>query len=154
VRTTKRALLGRLLAERGGTIVDERAWSDIAPLLAPVSEDYLRRLLRESGALLAPLIEGVRQDTFDELERTLTALQREYEAAGAAGDRPRANRCRRLVIRAKDHARWAARRGTPDREEMASWMMVWLENPGVFTQWLRLHKRHRGGKSSTQVAHF
>ena len=91
MRTTKRALLGRLLEERGVTIVDEQAWDELARGLAPISDDYLRRLLRESGARLSPLVEGVRQETFDELDRTLTALQRVYEECHSRR-RPRARR--------------------------------------------------------------
>jgi hypothetical protein len=100
-------------------------------------------MLRESGVALAPLVEGVRQDTFEDLERTLLALEREY----AAGDEARRSACRREVIAAKDRARWAQRRlaeADPRREiraEMFLWMLTWLENPSVFPAWLALRKR-------------
>jgi hypothetical protein len=102
-----------------------------------VSESYLRRLVRECGIPLDPLVEGVRQSSFGELERTLLAL--------AAVDRAAA---RRLVIEAKDHARLASRRlagsARADREEMILWMLTWLENPDAFPVWLRLRKKAAG----------
>ena len=70
-----------------------------------------------------------------------------YLAAGAAGDRERARYARRQVIAAKDRARFASRnpRGSPEKraakEEMAQWMLVWLENPEVFSAWVEARKR-------------
>lgn len=100
-----------------------------------MSPRYLRELLRKSGWKLAPMVEGVRVDSFEGLERTLVALAGEYTA------RPR--EVRRLVIEAKDHAKLAAARGQDpevkaQREEMVRWMLVWLENPPVFEVWARL----------------
>ena len=137
---TKAARLHEALQRRNAAIVDEALWRELQTELAPVSAEYLRRLLRQSAIPLAPLVEGVRQDTFEDLERTLLALEREY----AAADEPRRTACRREVIAAKDRARWALRRlpdGDPRREskeEMSLWMLTWLENPGVFTAWLAL----------------
>jgi hypothetical protein len=47
--------------------IGEPEWQALLRLLAPVSESYLRRLLRESGVPLTPLVEGVRQESFDAL---------------------------------------------------------------------------------------
>ena len=111
--------------------------------LAPISESYLRRLLRDSGAALSPLVEGVRQDDLTQLERTLLALEDEY----AHGDRERATCCRKLVIEAREHARFALRRMAEDdprrttRAEMIEWMRQWLEYPKLFPQWVELRKR-------------
>lgn len=122
-------------------------WRELAKRLAPVSESYLRRLLRDSGVALYPSVEGVRQDSFEELERTLLALAAEYSAARATGDHERADFCRRAVLAGKDHARLASRKAPPgrraDKEEMVAWMLVWLENPEAFPVWLRLRKRAR-----------
>lgn len=96
---------------------------------------------------LAPLVEGVRQDSCAELERTLLAIDREHAAAAEAGEQSRARACRRAVIEAKDHARLALRnpKTHPEKaagkEEMILWMLTWLENPGVFAAWLRLRKQ-------------
>ena len=141
VRTqTKAARLREALQRRNAAIVDEALWRELQTELAPVSAEYLRRLLRQSSVPLTPLVEGVRQDTFEHLERTLLALEREYESTGE----PRRTACRREVIAAKDRARWALRRlpeADPRREtrqEMSLWMLTWLENPGVFSAWLAL----------------
>lgn len=96
---------------------------------------------------LEPMVEGVRQDSFENLERTLLAMAEEYRRARDGGARERAGACRRQVITAKDHARLAARRlaAAPEagarKDEMISWMIVWLENPAVFPRWLRLRKK-------------
>ncbi len=91
----------------------------------------------------------MRQDTFEDLERTLLALAEAHAAAKAVGDRKLAALCRRAVITAKDHARLSARRtGQPEKkarkQEMIFWMLVWLENPEAFPVWLRLRKRALG----------
>jgi len=136
---TKAARLRAALQRREAAIVDEALWRELQTELAPVSAEYLRRLLRQSGIQLAPLVEGVRQDTFEDLERTLLALEQEY----ASADEPRRTACRREVIAAKDRARWALRRlPNPDprrdiKQEMFLWMLTWLENPTVFTACLR-----------------
>lgn len=99
-------------------------------------------MLRESGVPLAPMVEGVRQDSLEALDRTLLNLLDEYETARQARDRQRERDIRRLVILAKDHAKMAARRGEGgagrDKAEMVLRMLTWLENPGVFRQWIRL----------------
>lgn len=116
-------------------------------MLAPVSDSYLRSLVRACGLPLDPVVEGVRQDSFAELERTLVSLQQEYLRALDAGDVRRAARCRQAVILGKDHARLAARRprASPElrarKEEMASWMLLWLENPEIFPTWVALRRR-------------
>lgn len=127
--------------------ISEALFRELLRSLAPVSESRLRRLLRRSALPLDPLVEGVCQDDFASLERTLTAIGEEYRQAMSAGDRARATACRRLVIEAKDHARLVVRnpRVGPEKKaeksEMLLWMMTWLENPGVFEDWLRLRKQ-------------
>lgn len=131
-------------------LITEIEFGELLCALAPVSEGYLRRLLRETGVPLAPLVGGIRQDSFEQLERTLIEMLREYEDAVAGGNAPRAKACRAAVITAKDHARFALRRPAltagerAGKEEMLLWMFTWLENPGVFPAWLELRKRVRG----------
>lgn len=113
-------------------------------LLAPISDNYLRHLLRDSGVPLAPMVEGVRQESLDALESSLCALLAEYEA----GDAARRAQVRKLVITAKDHARLAARREAKDgfpKEEMILWMLTWLENPPLFPAWIRLRRAALSG---------
>jgi hypothetical protein len=134
------------LAQARPERVGEAQWRDLRERLAPISDSYLRRLLRATGLPLAPLVEGVRQDSLEELERTLLALEREYLAAVRAGEHERAGACRHAVIEAKDHARLALRNPKTDpakaarKREMILWMLTWLENPGVFPAWLALRK--------------
>jgi hypothetical protein len=103
-------------------------------------------LLADTGIPVEPPFGGVRQKTFDELERSLLELEEAYTRASEAGDRARAQQCRNAVIQAKDHARLAARRtqASPEKkhqkEEMIQWMLVWLENPGIFPAWVKLRK--------------
>ncbi len=120
-------------------------------MLRPVSESYLRNLVRRCGAPLDPVVEGVRQESFESLGRTLEALAREYVRASAAGEGERAARCRRAVLTGKEHSRLASLRASAsaglraDKEEMASWMLLWLENPAVFPAWLRLRRNIAAG---------
>jgi len=65
-----------------------------------------------------------------------------YRAAIETGDRERARYCRRQVIAAKDRAKFLARH-KPEKEEMAQWMLVWLENPEVFPAWVDARKKAR-----------
>ena len=134
----KRAKLQDWIARNRPARIGEAEWEEIRRYLAPVSTGYLRRLLRDAGVELAPVVEGVRQEDFDALERTLLALAEEYARGGA----PRRSALRRLVIEAKDHARFAARKPEKreEKEEMKLWMLTWLENPPLFPQWVRLRR--------------
>ncbi len=117
--------------------IGEREFAEMSAELG-IGERPLRKLLRETGVRLSPMVEGVRQDSFENLGRTLIALQDEYEGADAGVARA----IRRLVITAKDHARLASRR-KPEKAEMVEWMLVWLENPPVFDSWCRLRPSAR-----------
>jgi hypothetical protein len=134
--------LRRWLESEPRPVIGDREWEELKALLAPISENYLRKLLRDSGAPLEPLIEGVRQESLDALETSLGKLLEEYER----GDRGRQMRVRRAVVTAKDHARWASGSRQKDagkkaeKQEMTLWMTVWLENPPLFVEWARLRR--------------
>jgi hypothetical protein len=119
--------------------IGESEFREIHSAIAPVSESYLRRLLRESRVELAPMVAGVRQGNFDELESSLLALRAEY----LIGNPVRRASVRRIVITAKDHARWASKKH-PEKDEMVTWMTMWLENPPVFPEWVRLRRAQLG----------
>ena len=146
-KPSKRALLSEYLAQTQPSRIGLAEWQAIAQRLVPVSEHYLRDLLRGCGIPLDPVVEGVRQESIEELERTLLALAEQYLAGLHDGDRLRAELSRRAVIIGKDHARLSvSRAGTPRekrelKDEMISWMLVWLENPEAFPTWSRLRKR-------------
>ena len=134
-KPNKRTALHTLIDERRTELITEALFTELMEKLAPVSESYLRRLLRETGIPLAPLVEGVRQESFDALERSLLEFELAYREAFESGNAPRARAYRQAVITAKDHARFSLRSpgSTPEQraveEEMLLWMLTWLENP-------------------------
>ena len=134
----KRTELARWLEEHRPARIGEAEFEALGRALAPVSESYLRKLVRESGVPLDAMVEGVRQGSFDELEASLLRFQDEYER----GDPARRAAVRRVVITSKEHARLASR--NPERrrekEEMILWMVTWLENPPLFAAWIRLRR--------------
>lgn len=121
-------------------------WHDLLARFAPVSDSYLRDLLRQTGLPFEQPYAGVRQHTFEELEQSLRDLLAVYLDATEAGDRDRARYCRRQVIGAKDRAKFLAAnpRTAPETQaektEMVQWMLVWLENPEVFPAWVDARK--------------
>jgi hypothetical protein len=150
-RSIKKQLRDYLAAGQTAAITGT-VWRDLLERLAPVSESYLRDLLRDTGLPFEQPYAGIRQHTFEELEESLREMQGVYAAAMSGGDRDRARYCRRQVIAAKDRARFLAqnRRTAPEKKaekrEMVEWMLVWLENPGVFPAWVEARKK-RGGSA-------
>jgi hypothetical protein len=138
-RRGKSAELTRWLDEHHPARIGEAEFARLFTALAPVSESYLRKLVRECGVPLDAMIEGVRQATFDDLETSLLKLLEEYERSDSAHRMA----VRRLVITAKDHARRAARNPEKraEKEEMILWLITWLENPPVFPDWVRIRKK-------------
>jgi hypothetical protein len=129
---TKRAKLAEWIDQRKPALIGEEEFEQLVKVLAPISETYLRKLLRESGVPLAPMIEGVRQSNLGVLELSLLALFAEYES----GDAEHRKAVRKLVITAKEHARWTG------KLEHVLWLATWLENPPLFPAWARLRKEN------------
>lgn len=126
-------------------MVDDRVFGILLKHLAPLSEAYLREMLHHSGAALAPRIEGVRLDSFDNLQRTLTALADLYEHGDTS--------VRSIVLLAKQRARWAGQRAKDEqkraeKEEMAEWLLVWLEHPNVFPIWAGMRRKRQTAEAS------
>ena len=146
----KKSIKSRLLdflAQESPPAITKEVWASLLESLAPVSEGYLRRLLRDTGLPFEQPYAGIRQRTFEELERSLREMLLAYAAAVAADDREQARYCRRQVIFAKDRAKLVAKNPRTPLEnrarkaEMAQWMLVWLENPEVFPAWVEARKR-------------
>jgi hypothetical protein len=137
-RKGKAAELARWIAERRPSQVGEAEFAELARELAPVSDSYLRKLVKECGVPLAPLVAGVRQGNLDELEESLRHLLQEYDH----GDAKHRASVRRLVITAKDHARLAARNPArrAEKEEVILWLTTWLENPRLFPVWVEIRR--------------
>ena len=133
--------------------ITEEVWQALARHLAPVSESYLRDLLRATGLPFDQPYAGVRQHTLEELEESLRGMLDVYREASASGNRDRARYCRRQVIAAKDRAKFLAQSPQLDADrqalkaEMAQWMLVWLENPEVFPPWVEARKRASTGRT-------
>jgi hypothetical protein len=127
---TKRAELAAWIDRHKPEIISPEDFEVISRDLSPISESYLRKLLRESGVPLAPMVEGVRQSNLGALELSLLALVAEYES----GDPSHRREVRKLVITAKEHARWS------HKAEHLLWLTTWLDNPPLFPAWARLRK--------------
>jgi hypothetical protein len=143
---SKHARLESYLAARRPDCIDESIWEELRKHLAPVSDGYLRQLLKAAGLPMAPVVEGVRQDSLDEAARTLIGLAHLYALSDAAGRK----RVRAVVITSKDRIRWALKRLAGARnqdtersalkEEILLWTVTWLENPEIFEVWLTLRR--------------
>ena len=146
--SVKQRLREYLVAREPAEITPD-VWNKLLQELAPVSESYLRELLRATGLPFAQPYAGIRQHSLEELEASLREMLEVYRAARAEGDRERARYCRRQVIAAKDRARFQAASPNTGAEkaaikaEMAQWMLVWLENPEVFPAWVEARKAVR-----------
>jgi hypothetical protein len=137
--------------------VTELVWRDLLQRLAPVSESYLRDLIRAEGLPCEQPFAGIDQHTLDALEGSLRDMLTVYVEALEAGNRERARYCRRQVIAAKDRAKFQVQtpRTAPERkalkQEMVQWMLVWLENPEVFPTWVEARKRVPGSGPSGEL---
>lgn len=152
---SRKQRLRELLAAARIKAIGEAEWQAALRALAPISESYLRNLLRETGLPFAQPYAGIRQQSFADLETDLREMLAIYADAMRTGDRQGARYCRRQVIAAKDRARFLARnpKTSPEKkarkEEMAQWMLVWLENPAVFPAWVEIRKRYSSTTDST-----
>ncbi|HKD05131.1 MAG TPA: hypothetical protein VKB79_04435 [Bryobacteraceae bacterium] len=116
----------RSLAEaQGWERIGEAEWLVAASAIPGVSPSDIRK----SGIPAEAPWSGVRHKDSEELETSLNELAAVYAA------RPDLRKfCRAEVIRAKDRAKHAS------KAEMAEWMLVWLGDPAVFAQWVRLRR--------------
>ncbi len=134
------------LRNRNAAVVDEVAASEAAAALPGVSPKVLRTAFLASGLPLSALVEGVRQDSLENLGRTLSALATEY----AASPQDRRRLIRGVVITARQHAGWAARNRKLDaakreaKVETVLWLRTWLENPPLFAAWAALRIKTLG----------
>src|ERR1700722_148779 len=78
---SRKQALREHLAERQIALLGETEWRELLRTLAPISESYLRELLRATGLPFAQPYAGIHQKSFDELERTLREMLAIYTAA-------------------------------------------------------------------------
>ena len=81
--------LTEYLAAQPPPAITEALWNDLLQRFEPVSESYLRELLRATGLPFEQPYAGIRQHTFEELEQSLREMLHVYAEAMAAGDRQR-----------------------------------------------------------------
>ena len=87
----------------------------------------------------------VQWKTLDELEASLREFQQIY------ADQPtRRGELRDVVIRTKDRARFASHNPKvsdvkrAEKDEMVKWMLVWLDDPAIFGDWVALRRGQLG----------
>lgn len=121
----------------------------------PVSRAYVLDVLSETqipierslGGLPVDLRGHVHFHDRDAAAASLTDMTREYDAARAAGDKTRAEDCRRAVRKGKDRLKLLLRRTSlspqkrEEKQELLQWFLVWLEAPPLFPGWLGLRRK-------------
>ena len=137
--------VGEWLAAQGVARVTDAVFAELARAFPQRKERELRQALRKCGVPLDPLVEGVRQESLEELARTLVALQHEYQSTNNK------QRIRSIVIESKAHARFASRL-RPVKQEMVEWMLVWLHDPSLFETWVKLRLRLLGERVPNEMA--
>ncbi|MDQ6700351.1 MAG: hypothetical protein M3Z36_09210 [Acidobacteriota bacterium] len=140
-RNNNRQRLRDYLSTRKWTSVGKEEWQQLRREFPGIAENSLREMLQESTIEIAQPYCGVRQKSLEDLESSLLGLYGVY-----AGHPDQAGTCRKLVIQAKDRARFVTRNAKviePVRamkEEMVRWMLVWLDDPSMFESWVRARK--------------
>ena len=139
-RASKRQRVVDYFVSRGWDLVGETEWAELKAAFPDISESTFRT----SGIAIAQPWLGVRQHTMDELETSLREL------AGVYASRFDLRRyCREQVIGAKNRARFVARSERVEagkrrlKSEMVEWMLVWLDDPAMFTAWAGMRQRYR-----------
>ena len=145
-KRTRAAEIRAAIEVRGFTSIADAEWNELRAAFPNASDTTVRHAVRESGVPLDALVDGVRLSAFDQFEQSFAALVAEYDRACRDGDSARARRCREVAIRAKDHARMAARAArdkdrSEEKAEMVEWLLVWLETPDLFESWAGLRQR-------------
>jgi hypothetical protein len=136
--TRAKANLDLLLAD-GGVITPERFEKLLAE--SGLSAAYLRKQLLARNHPLDPLVEGVRQDTLENLTRCLSVLGEVYER--------QPKEARGKVLDARRHLEFALRRDPESefRKTVLLHLRIWLENPPIYGTWLALQRQKPPSKS-------
>lgn len=114
-------------------------WKMLREAFPKLGESRLRKTLLDNGLKLEQPCRGVDIHSLECLEETLNDLAEFYNREPAIA--------RKMVIAAKDKARFAARnqKAAPEKRalklEMVDWMLVWLGDPAMFAPWVYLRKQ-------------
>lgn len=92
-------------------------------------------------------LEGIlRFSTFAEAEQTIRQLQNLYEDYRRASDRKGMEYCRQIALLGRRRAeligrnKKVAHQKRMQKQEIANWFRIWLENPSLFDDWLAIRK--------------
>jgi hypothetical protein len=130
----------------------------------PVSAAYVLDIVSETQVPIARSLGGLPVDLrgrihFHDREAAAASLRSmtiEYEAARAAGDKVRAEDCRRAVRKGKERLKLLLRRSLApqkheEKQELLEWFLVWLEAPQLFPGWLALRRKATGNSANSAV---
>jgi hypothetical protein len=125
---------------RGWTRIEQAEWEELRGLFAVITENTLRKHASAPGVAIGQPWRGLDTASLESLELSL------IEMAEAYLTHPR--EARRAVISTKDTTRFAARNpkvAADKRElkaEMVEWMLVWLGDPAMFEDWVKLRRAY------------
>jgi hypothetical protein len=136
---TKKGRVREYAVARGWKLIGEAEWKELRTSLPDISETTVRA----AGIAIAQPWQGVGQHSLEDLRDSLLELSEVYT------ERPDLRRyCRGQVITAKARARSISAR-KPLKAEMVKWMLVWLDDPAMFPQWVQIRI---GVKNATSAA--
>ncbi len=84
---SKKQRVREYLETRRPAAITGEVWEELLREVGPISERYLREMLRATGLPFEQPWAGVRQGSFEELERSLLELGRVYAEANTSGRR-------------------------------------------------------------------
>ena len=143
-KATKRQQFDELMSANQWTAIHEEEWKI---LRQSFSESSLREWLRESRIPVDQPYRGVETRTMNGLEESLRAMTEVYER-----EKTLRKMCRSVVIAVKDRTRFASKNLKVEatkralKAEMVEWMLVWLDDPGMFPVWAEARKRVAGAQ--------
>ena len=103
------------------------------------------------GGFDADLRGRVRTRDLESAAASLTEMAVEYEQARESSNTRRAEDCRRAVRHAKERLLLSlGRKGLSgekrkEKEELRRWLVVWLETPEIFPDWIELRRNLQRG---------
>jgi hypothetical protein len=119
-----RAAVQSSVEERGLQAISGKEWEMLRASLPGVSETTLRKHLLDLGIKIEQPWRGLDTASLDGLEETLLAMTEVYAT--------HARVARDIVIAVKDKRAL--------KSEMVEWMLVWLGDPRMFADWVRLRR--------------
>lgn len=124
---------------RGWTRIEKSEWEELRQRFA-TTEATLRKHAVASGVVIRQPWRGLDTASLDGIELSLIEMAEAY--------RIHPQEARRVVISTKDTTRFAARnpKAAADKRElkaeMVEWMLVWLGDPAMFQDWVKLRRAY------------